>query len=183
MQELQRYSGPAIALHWIVFVLIAAGWALGTYMSDLPFSPQKLKYVSWHKWLGVTVFLLAAVRLAWRVRHKPPPPLQSMPPWQRKAAVVAHWLLYALIIVIPISGWLFSSATGVPTVYLGVVQLPDLLTKNKATADLLHNVHWVLNWTLLVVVLGHTAAALKHHFIDRDAVLGRMLPFVRSRSE
>ena len=182
MQVLERYSAPAIALHWIVFILIAVGWALGYYMAGLPFSPQKLKYVSWHKWLGVTIFLVAAFRLSWRLGHDVPP-LPPMPAWQRAAAVTGHWLLYVLILVIPFTGWLFSSAAGVPTVYLGLVQLPDLIAKNKATADLLRATHEILNWTLLAVVLGHTAFALKHHFIDRDAVLGRMLPIMRSRSD
>ena len=181
MQDLDRYSAPAIALHWIVFVLIAAGWALGAYMADLPFSPQKLKYVSWHKWIGVTIFMLATLRLAWRLGHGAPP-LPAMPRWQRTAAAVVHWLLYVLILAIPITGWLFSSAAGVPTVYLGLVQLPDLIAKDKATADVLRTIHSTLNWTLLTVVLGHTAVALKHHFIDRDTVLARMLPLVRSRS-
>ena len=181
MQDLERYSSAAIALHWLVFVLIVIGWGLGFYMADLPFSPQKLKYVSWHKWLGVTIFFAAAFRLAWRLGHDVPP-LTAMPAWQRAAAVTVHWLLYALILVIPFTGWLFSSASGVPTVYLGVVQLPDLIAKNKANADLLRSMHAILNWTLLTVVIGHTAFALKHHFIDRDKVLGRMLPFVRSRS-
>ena len=182
MPELGRYSGPAIALHWIVFVLIAVGWGLGTYMADLPFSPQKLKYVAWHKWLGVTIFLVAAFRLAWRLGHDVPP-LPAMPAWQRSAAMTVHWLLYALILIIPLTGWLFSSATGVPTVYLGVIQLPDLIAKNKTTADLLRSIHWALNWTLFVVVLGHTAFALKHHFIDRDLVLRRMLPLRSNRDK
>ena len=180
MQELERYSAPAIALHWIVFLLIAVGWPLGYYMADLPFSPEKLKYVSWHKWLGITVFFIAAFRLAWRLGHDVPP-LPPMPGWQRVTAVTGHWLLYALILIIPTTGWLFSSASGVPTVYLGLVQLPDLIAKNKQNADLLRAIHSALNWTLLAVVLGHTAFALKHYFIDRDTVLGRMLPFMRSR--
>ena len=174
------YTAPAIAFHWIVFVLIAGGWSLGYYVSELPFSPQKLRYISWHKWIGVTIFLMAALRLAWRLGH-PPPVLPALPAWQRQAAVFVHALLYALILTIPVTGWLFSSAAGVPTVYFGVVQLPDLLQKHKPTADFLRAVHGTLNWTLLAIVIGHTAFALKHHFVDRDGVLGRMLPLVRSR--
>ena len=182
MQETQRYTTPAIALHWLIFLFVACGWALGSYMSELPFSPQKLRYVSWHKWIGVTIFMIAALRLMWRLSH-PVPPLPAMPAWQVRAAVAVHAVLYALILTIPITGWLFSSAAGVPTVYLGLVQLPDLLRKDKPTADLLRAVHGTLNWTFLAIVTGHAAFALKHHFIDRDNVLARMLPIVRSPSD
>ena len=181
MQATERYSVPAIGLHWILFLIIAASWALGFYTADLPFSPQKLKYVSWHKWAGVTIFVLAALRLAWRLAH-PPPPLPSMPAWQLRGATAIHALLYAFMLVIPITGWLFSSASGVPTVWFGLWQLPDLVDRNKAAADLLRTVHATLNWTFAAIVLGHVAFALKHHFVDRDDVLRRMLPFLRSRS-
>jgi cytochrome b561 len=177
----ERYSLPAIGLHWIIFALVFCGWALGTYVSELPFSPEKLRYISWHKWIGVTVFMLAVARLAWRI-YRPAPPLpESMPAWQRRAASTVHAALYVLLIVIPLTGWLFSSAAGVPTVWLGIVQLPDLLQKDKALADALRLVHVSLNWTLLVLVIGHAAYALKHHFVDRDEVLARMMPAVRPR--
>jgi cytochrome b561 len=177
-----RYSGTAIALHWLVFALIACGFALAVYMTGLPLSPLKLKYYSWHKWIGVTVFLLALARLCWRLTHAAPPPV-AMPVWQRRAAAVAHALLYVLIVVIPLSGWLYSSATGVPTVYLGLLQLPDLLTRDKALAEVLKNVHVSLNYTMLALVVVHAAAALKHHFIDGDNVLARMLPFAKLREK
>ena len=176
------YTRTAIALHWIIFLTIACGWALGQFMTGLPFSPQKLRYVSWHKWIGVTVLVLTISRLAWRV-YRPAPPLPaSMSARQRRAAHVMHVALYALVIVIPLSGWLFSSALGVPTVYLGLVQLPDLLHKDKALSDVLRQVHATLNWTLLVLVCGHAAVAFKHHLVDNDGVLTRMIPFLKPRS-
>jgi cytochrome b561 len=151
-------------------------------MSGLPFSPQRLRYISWHKWIGVTVFMLAVARLAWRV-YRPVPTLpESMSAFQQLAARMVHAALYVLLLAIPVTGWLYSSAAGVPTVWLGLVQLPDLLHKNKALADSLKLVHVCLNWTLLVLVAGHVFFALKHHFIDRDDVLARMLPLVRSRT-
>lgn len=174
------YTRTAISLHWIIFALVCCGWALGQYMTGLQFSPQKLRYVSWHKWLGVTVFTIALVRLAWRI-HKPAPPLPAtLSRLQRRAATAMHALLYALILVIPISGWLFSSASGVPTVYLGWIQLPDILHKDKAVADVLKSIHAALNWTLLALVCGHAAVALKHHFVNRDDVLARMIPLLKS---
>ncbi len=177
------YTRTAIALHWLTLVLIACGFALAIYMVDLPLSPQKLKYFSWHKWIGVTVFMLAVARLAWRLRH--PAPLQPaiIPEWQRRAATAMHAVLYVLILVIPITGWLYSSAAGVPTVYLGMVQLPDLLAKDKALAEQLKLAHITLNYTMLTLVVIHAAAALKHHVVDRDDVLRRMLPFVKPVGE
>ena len=174
-----RYGAVAIVLHWLVVVLIIASWALGLYMVELPFSPQKLKYISWHKWLGVTIFMVALCRIVWRVTHPAPPPPDAMPSWQRTVMGVSHLLLYLLTLAIPLSGWLFSSASGVPTVYLGWAQLPDLVVKDKLFAELLRQAHVLLNVTLFIIVCIHVAAALKHHFIDRDDVLVRILPFLR----
>lgn len=176
-----RYTGMAIGLHWIVVALIVAAWALGLTMVDLPLSPQKLKTYSWHKWTGVTVFLLMLARLAWRAAHRPPALPIAMPAWQLRAAAASHALLYTLLLAIPLSGWLFSSASGVPVVYLGLVQLPDLVGRDKALAEILKQLHVILNWTLFVTICIHIAAALKHHFVDRDDVLARMLPFLSPR--
>src|ERR1019366_8967235 len=109
MPTAARYTNTAIALHWLIFMLIACGFALAVYMVDLPLSPQKLKYFSWHKWIGVTVFLLAVVRVAWRLSHPAPSPV-TMPAWQRHAAAASHALLYVLILLIPFTGWIYSSA-------------------------------------------------------------------------
>jgi cytochrome b561 len=174
------YTRTAIALHWIIFVLVCCGWALGQYMTGLQFSPQKLRYVSWHKWLGITVFMIALARLAWRLHRAPPPLPATTSVVQRRAATAMHALLYVLMLGIPITGWLFSSASGVPTVYFGAIQLPDLLHKDKAVADVLKQVHAALNWTLLVLVSGHAFFALKHHFVDRDSVLSRMIPLLKT---
>ena len=174
-----RYSGIAIALHWLAVLLIACNLALGVSMVDLPFSPQKFRLYGWHKWIGITVFLLATLRLAWR-RVRPPPPPVAMPDWQRRLAAATHWALYALMLAIPLSGWVYSSATGVSVVYLGLVPLPDLVSKDKALAAALKIVHVTLNFTLVFLVTMHLGAALKHHFVDRDGVLARMLPFLRS---
>ena len=181
MPTAARYTNTAIALHWLIFALIACGFALAVYMVDLPLSPAKLKYYAWHKWTGITVFLLALARLAWRLTHRAPALPADMPAWQRRAASATHALLYALIVIIPVTGWLYSSAAGLPTVYLGILQLPDLLAKDKTLADQLKWTHVTLNYTLLVLVITHAAAALRHHFIARDDVLRRMLPRVAPR--
>ena len=171
------YGATAIALHWLTAALIVTNLLLGLSMVPLPFSPQKLKWYQWHKWVGVTVFLVTTLRLLWRWRHPAPAPA-AMPLWQQKAAAVAHALLYAFLLAIPISGWLYSSATGVQVVYLGLVPLPDLVPKDKALAAALKAVHVSLNFTMFAVVCLHAAAALKHQFADHDGTLERMLPFI-----
>ncbi len=183
MMGKDRYGTTAIALHWLIFTLIACGFALGVYMVDLPLSPQKLKYFAWHKWIGVAVFAMAVVRLGWRLAHPAPELPATMSIWQQRAATANLVLLYVLILAIPLIGWLYSSATGVPTVFLRLAQLPDLLAKDEALAELLRFVHVMLNYTLLMLVIIHVAAALKHHLVDRDDVLVRMLPFGKLRRE
>lgn len=170
------YTSTAKALHWLMAILFFGLLALGFYMHDLPLSPEKLQLYSWHKWAGVTAFLLVLARLAWRLTHRPPALPAAMSPSMRLAAHLGHAALYLLMIAIPLSGWLMSSAKGFQTVYFGVLPLPDLLAKNKELGDLLKEVHETLNWMLLLVVVGHVGAAIKHHLIDKDDVLTRMLP-------
>ena len=172
------YTRTAIALHWLMALLIFALFPVGLYMVGLPLSPEKLRIYSYHKWTGVTIFLLALLRLAWRLSHGAPPPPAAMPPWQRRLAAVSHGALYLLLLVIPLSGWVMSSALGVPVVYFGVLPLPDLVAKNKELGEALKVVHASLNFTLAALVVLHTAAALKHHLVDRDDVLVRMIPFL-----
>ncbi|MFO1312553.1 MAG: cytochrome b [Burkholderiales bacterium] len=171
-----RYGRVAIALHWTSALLIAAGAGLGLTMVGLPFTPDKLRWYAWHKWIGITVFLVALARLAWRWRVPPPPGAATTPRWQARAARIVHALLYALMLAVPLSGWLYSSSTGVSVSYLGVVPLPNLVPKDKALASALLRLHQSLNALLAAAVALHVAAALKHRFVDRDGVLSRMLP-------
>jgi len=178
MNPSARYTTTAMALHWLTALFVLATFPLGVYMRELALSPLKLQLVSYHKWLGVTIFLLTVARLAWRATHIPPPLPETIPLWQQRAAHSLHFLLYVLLLVIPLTGWLMSSAKGFPVVYLGLVQLPDLVGKDKVLGDLLAEIHEMLNFGLLALVGMHIAAALKHHFIERDATLRRMLPFI-----
>ena len=176
----QRYSATAIGLHWLIALLIVCGFWLGWIMTDIPgITPTKLKYFSWHKWIGVTVFALALVRVIWRATHPTPPMPDGMPRWQHHVANLTHFLLYLLMLVIPASGYLYSSAAGIQVVYLGVLPLPTIIGPDKALKATLRIVHVALNYTLLFFVVMHVLAALKHHFVDRDGLLGRMLPFLR----
>jgi cytochrome b561 len=173
------YSSFAKALHWVMALGIFGLVVLGSVMSDMEFSPEKLQYFSWHKWAGVTVFMLVWIRLLWRLISPPPPYPESMSVNMQRLAHAGHLALYALMLIIPITGWLMSSAKGVPTVWFGIVQLPDVIGKDKALGHLLEDVHGTLSWTLVTLVAGHIAAALKHHFIDRDDTLRRMAPFIQ----
>jgi len=174
MNTVLRYSPPAIVLHWLLALLIFVTFPLGVYMHELPLSPDKLKLYSYHKWIGITILMLASLRVMWRVTHTPPPLPGDMARWQRHASQVVHGLLYVLILAIPLSGWLMSSAKGFQTVWFGVLPLPDLVGKDKALGDLLAGVHETLNFTLLALVILHVGAALKHHFIERLPFLQRM---------
>lgn len=171
-----RYTGAAISLHWLLALLIFAGWGLGIYMADLPDEPTTRQYFSWHKSIGVTVFLLAILRVGWLATHSPPPMPTQTPAWQTRIARFTHAALYILMFALPLTGWLMSSAKGAPTWYLGLWPLPDLVGKDKALGDTLGSIHELLAFTLAALVLLHIAAALKHQFVDRDNLVGRMSP-------
>jgi cytochrome b561 len=174
---MQRYTTPAIVLHWLVAVLIVATFVLGLTMVDIPgLTPTKLKYFSWHKWLGVTVLGLACLRLLWRQTQGVPAYPDSMQRWQQLAAHALHILLYVLIFAVPISGYFYSLASGVPVTYLGIFPLPVLIAPNPDLKPVLKLAHYTLNMIMLGAVSLHVLAALKHHFIDRDGILKRMLP-------
>ena len=171
-----HYTATAKSLHWLMAMLILGLLAMGFYMEDLPLSPDKLQLYSWHKWAGVTVFLLVWLRLLWRISHRPPAYPLSMSARQQALAHAGHGLLYVLMVIIPLSGWLMSSAKGVQTVWFGVLPLPDLLGRDKALGKQLAEWHSALNIGLLLVIGGHAAAALFHHWVHKDDILRRMLP-------
>jgi cytochrome b561 len=174
---MQRYTRTAMFFHWTIALLIMAGFTLGLVMTDIPgITPTKLKYFSWHKWMGVTVLALAALRLLWRLRHAAPPYPDSMPKWQVSVADATHRLLYVLMFAVPLSGYFFTLASGVPVVYLGVLPLPVLIEPNPQLKPILREVHFWLNMGLAGLVGAHVAGALKHLIIERDGVTQRMLP-------
>jgi cytochrome b561 len=176
----ESYTRTAIAFHWLIALLIVCGFGLGWVMTDIPgFTPAKLRYFSWHKWIGVTVFGLSVLRILWRATHGAPPLPRRMASWPRTAAHVTHLLLYLLMIAIPVSGYLYSSAANVPVVYLGLVPLPRLIAPDPVLKEALKNIHITLNYTLLVLFVLHVAAALKHQWLDRDGLLSRMIPFIK----
>jgi cytochrome b561 len=171
-----HYTAPAKLLHWLMAILLLGLLALGFYMHDLPLSPVKLQLYAWHKWAGVSAFLLALLRLIWRLTHRPPALPDNMPKRLQLIAHAGHLGLYGLMFAIPLSGWLMSSAKGFQTVWFGILPLPDLLAKDKALGDLLQISHEALNFVFIALLVGHIGAALKHHLIDKDDILTRILP-------
>ena len=178
-----RYDKVAIALHWLLALMLVSSFGVGLYMVDLPMSPTRLKVYNWHKWAGVTILALSALRLGWRLTHRPPPlppaAEAAMPGWRRQVFHGTHRLLYALFFAVPLFGWAYSSALGFPIVWFGVLPLPDFVPVDKPLADMLRSLHVGSAFTLAAMVLLHVAATLKHQFIDRDDLIARMWPAPR----
>jgi cytochrome b561 len=158
---MKRYTSTAIVLHWLIALLIIGTFTLGLVMTDIPgLTPTKLRYFSWHKWAGVTVLGLAALRLLWRLANRPPVLPATTPAWQQSAAHALHGLLYVLIFAVPLSGYAFTLAAGVPVVYLGLFKLPVLFEANAALKPVLRSVHYWLDMTLAASsIISSTATA------------------------
>lgn len=173
-----RYDRLAVALHWLLALAWFGIFGLGLYMADLPFSPQRLQYYSWHKWAGALFLLFSGVRLLWRLAHRPPAlPVaieQAMPAWQRWAHHATHHGLYLLFFVVPLLGWAYSSSAGFPIVLFGWLPLPDWVPVSPALAEVLKPAHKLAAFAMAALVLLHVAGALKHALIDRDGLLSRM---------
>ena len=181
-----QYTTIAKIFHWLITTVILGLFIIGFTMTEMELSPEKLQYFSWHKWAGVFVFLLTIGRLTWRFFHPAPSLPEQMDKRIKLLAHLGHFALYALCLVIPLSGWLMSSAKGVQTVWLGLWPIPDLLSRDKLLGNQLQELHEALNWVFIAVICTHILAALKHHFIDKDKILVRMLPkfsFSKTRSE
>ena len=177
MNPPERYSGVAIALHWIVALLAFGQIALGWWMLELPKSPPGLRagWFNFHKSIGLTIGMLVLARLAWRLRHPAPPLPPSMPRWQARAARASHFLLYACLVVQPLAGYLGSSFTQYPIKYFGAT-LPHWGWDSPALKDLFSMIHLGAAIVFMVLIAMHVAAALKHLLVDRDGVFERMWP-------
>lgn len=165
------------ALHWIIVLLIINQWLIAQRADALPLGLAKLQALAWHKSFGITVLALAVFRLIWRLSNPVPSIVAETRPWERVLARISHVLLYALIFALPLSGWMMSSAKNYPVSWFSKIQLPDLVAPSERTFQFMHDAHEALFGALVVVALLHIAGALKHHFIDRNDVLKRMLPF------
>jgi len=168
--------GPVTrAFHWGMLLLFVGTVCVGYYMTDLRMGPAKLKIYALHKSVGITLLGLAVLRLLWRLGERRPA-LPPMPAWQARAAGGVHVLLYALMFLIPLSGWLYNSASGFPLQWFRLVNLPALSGADPQLKALAKAIHETGVATLIGVVVLHAAAALKHHFMDKDATLRLMLP-------
>ena len=171
-----RWGGVSQSLHWLVVVLILATGLIGLLMGDMRASPTKVQVYALHKSLGLTILALAVLRLGWRLAAGAPATLTGTPRWQARLASVTHWLLYALLLAIPFSGWAFNSAAGYPLQWFGLFNLPALVGRDADLRVTVRDLHEALFWSLVAVTVLHAAAALYHHAVLRDATLARMLP-------
>jgi cytochrome b561 len=179
--ETRGYTRTAIVLHWIIAAAVFAQVSLGLWMIGIPKSPPGVRayWFNVHKSIGITVGLLVLVRLAWRLAHRPPELPATVAAWQRGAARVSHYALYACMIVLPLSGYLGSSFTKYPIKYFGYT-LPHWGWEAPALKELCSQVHFVTACVFITLIVLHIAAALKHRFVDRDGVFERMFPLFRS---
>ena len=172
----QRWGWVAQFLHWSIALMIIGLVAVGLTMDDLPNSPDKIKLYALHKSTGLTVLALVVIRLIWRLVDPRPPYPPTIPAWQRKASDFTHGLLYVLMFAQPLSGWLYNSASNFPLRWFGLFSVPALSGPDKELKALAHELHEWGFYLLATLLLLHIAAAMKHHFVDRDATLARMTP-------
>lgn len=169
-----RYGLVAIALHWLMAVLIIGLLALGLYMTGLPTSLLKLKLFGWHKEFGILVLMLLLARLSWRLFNMHPQ--LTIPLWEKWAALAMHCALYVFMAAMPLTGWMLSSAAGVSVSFFGLFTLPNLISANPHLKHLLAEAHEWLAYGLITAIIFHSLAAFKHHLIDKDTILRRMFP-------
>jgi cytochrome b561 len=177
----RTYTATAKWLHWIMATLIIVASIIGIYAASLHYGidavhdKEKAGWITAHKQIATITLFLIVIRILWRVTHKPPEFL-GMSPIMVKFAHLGHFVLYALMLAVPISGWANSSAGGHPIPVAWLFTIPGLIDKNPAVGPYLVTLHEYLGWTIVVVVLAHIAFALKHRLIDRDGTMESMLP-------
>lgn len=170
-----RYGLVAILFHWLMAVMMIALVVIGLWMTRMPISLLKLKLFGWHKEYGMLILFLVMLRIVWRIGNIVPLLPSTLPRWQKCAAHLVHWLFYILMIALPITGWLLTSASGLPVSLFGFVVLPDLVSSNESLRLLLIMIHQWLSYLLIFIFFAHVGAALKHHFINKDDILRRIL--------
>lgn len=180
MDTKEKFSPITITLHWLVAISIICLLAVGFYMAEA----EAWSLYPIHKSFGIIVFVLAVIRIIWRIKNGWPTPVRDYPAWEHKLAVVTHWILIIGTIVMPLSGFIFSGAGGYGVELFGLTLAPSnpdpanpghVIPFNKAMSDGGHEVHETVGLIMAVVILLHIAGALKHHIIDKDRTLLRML--------
>jgi cytochrome b561 len=176
----RRYTAVAQLLHWTIAALIVTQFALAWTADDLPLGMRKLALLARHKSFGMTVLMLAIVRLLWRLANRPPELPAAMTPIERGLARLTHAAFYVLLFAMPLTGWTMSSAKNYSVSWFGLFTWPNLIGPNEAAFSFLKSTHDILSDALFAIAVLHILAALKHHFWNRDDVLIRMLPFIKS---
>src|SRR6267143_7162550 len=171
------WGAPAKVFHWVMAALILAQIALGLMAANWRVSPTKIELFFWHKSTGMLILALVGLRILWRLANPTPELPADMAGWERAAARLSHRLLYALMIALPVTGWIVNSASNVPFRIFWLIPLPAIVAPDKPTADLAALVHGGLAALLALVLVAHVGAALRHHYVKRDTVLTRMLPW------
>lgn len=176
-----EYAWGAVSrgLHWLLAILILAQLVLGRVADEVDLSPLKLDLFVWHKSIGVTVLLFVVVRIGWRFANPTP---KTVAPAHRIIVTLAklgHGILYLLMVLVPVSGWVVSDTSRIPFRAFWQVPVPDLMAANRSVNDIAEDVHEALTTTLAIVVSAHVVAALVHHFWWRDETLARMLPIAK----
>ena len=180
-----RYGAVGQTLHWVIVALVITQYVLASLAEQAGAAKAahpaaalvQFQWLARHKSVGLTIFALAIVRLVWRAFSPPPSLPVTMPHWQVVAAKFSHYTFYVLLFAMPLTGLVMSAAANYPVSYFGWFTLPDLVAPDEGLRDLMEKVHWTLFYILVALASLHVAAALKHHFIDRDDVLRRMLPW------
>jgi cytochrome b561 len=172
----QKYTKPAIWLHWLIGVAIIAQVGIGLYMVDIPKeTPGRSEWFNFHKSLGLSIALFVLLRIWWRLGHAAPNLAGLMPDWQHKAAKASHWLLYVCMVAMPASGYIASSFSKFGVKFWGI-KLPSWGWEDKALRESWVEVHEITMYVLVTLIAIHIAAALKHLIVDKDGIFQRMLP-------
>lgn len=172
--SMDRFGAIAIFFHWFMAILVITMLAVGLYMVDLPADSEKTTIYGLHKATGILILMLVTLRILWRFANTTPALL--IPTLEKIAARTVHWALYGCMFAMPITGWLLSSAAGYPPSFYGLFEVPALMAPNPAWVPVFATMHKWIAYGLIIMIIIHTAAALKHHFIDKDTILRRMLP-------
>jgi len=179
----EHWGAVSQSFHWLIVLLILLLAIVGLTMGELPKTPKYFWVYTLHKSTGITVLALVLLRIGWRLYAGAPKPVPGTPTWQQRSASLTHVLLYALVLAMPLSGWLYDSASGLrPFRYFGLVEMPKLVAPNESLRDLSHSTHVTLFWVLVALVALHAGAAFYHHLFQNDATLTRMLPGRRQAS-
>jgi len=174
-----HYTAVAKLLHWVIAALIVTQFTLGWLADDLPIGLHKLALLARHKSFGMTILMLAVLRVVWRFTNRPPPLPPGMTLVERVLAKGTHIAFYVLLFAMPVTGWMMSSAKNYSVSWFGLFTWPNLISQSDDAFVFLQSTHEILSWALLSIVALHILAALKHHFWNKDDVLVRMLPFTK----